>query len=435
MAYCEPPTFHCASEPDCYQQNQDPDQGITTEYCVCDKTRTLPFLTISPTVVRTKSCEYTSLPPKDTKRDVAATWSPPVPSQAQPPITARAPIITPTPTLAGRDLTITKDLGPPTTNMKKCQVCTRVVNNEDSCSSIPGCVVPTGAVTIEAGPSSVHVGTVTGTQLYTSISNALEGLCPTPTNNARTECKAEGAVAVKKVPYKSGGFLARDGELQIKVGASQYNDTQIRGALIKTAAAAAQHAATGKNCYEAEYEVEQYKRRAVRRHWWDPRRVLDRADIPHALPSQATWCNTVGFYGPHYYNPWWKLQAQPGATAYLDIEYGFHHGGTGGDFDCAVLQGAADALMFVAPEFAVGEIGLGEIIKVVCNWVTGGHALLSRSGPFYPAHRFTVVPVQYGTVIKALIWLGRSGITTYRTQKRTTGSENSSTIDFFLEDS
>ncbi|KAK8024521.1 hypothetical protein PG993_012587 [Apiospora rasikravindrae] len=363
-------------------RTKTPDQGITTQYCVCDKTRTLPFLTISPTVVRTKSCEYTSLPPKDNKRDVgavasaAATSFPPLPSQMQS-ITAHVPIITPSPTLAGRDLTITKDLGPPTTDMKMCQVCTRVVNNEDSCSSIKDCVVQTGAVTIEAGPSSVHVGTVTGTQLYTSVSNALEGLCPTPTNNAKTECKAEGAVAVKKIPYKSGGFLAQDGELQVKVGASQYNDTQIRGALIKIAAAAAQHAATGKNCYEAEYEVEQYKRGLGRNYWWDPRRVLDslptvvnRGDIPHAMPSQATWCNTVGFYGPHYFNPWWKLQAQPGATAYLNIEFDFRKG-TSGDFDCAVLQGAADALMFVAPEFAVGEIGLGEIIQVACDCAEG----------------------------------------------------------------
>ncbi|KAK7981289.1 fungal specific transcription factor domain-containing protein [Apiospora arundinis] len=366
-ASCNKPS---GPKPSCYQQNQDPDQGITTEYCVCDKTRTLPFLTISPTVVRTKSCEYTSLPPKDTKRDVAATASP----HPANPITARAPVITASPMLAKRDLTITKNLGPPTTDMKHCQVCTRVVNNEDSCSSIKDCVIQTGAVTLEAGSSSVHVGTVTGTALYTGVSSALEKICPTPTKGGFTACKTDSA-SIGKVPYVEGGFLAKDGEIVVSVESSKYNDTKIRGALIKTAAAAAQKAAAGKNCYEAHYEIEELKRR-----WWDPSplvyRLLGR-DHPHPEPEKATWCNSVGFAGPHYYNPWWKLQSQPGATDYMDVHFEFHKG-SGGDFDCEFLQGLVDAFAFVQPEFAVGDIGLGEAIKVLCDCASGEHCGLRR---------------------------------------------------------
>ncbi|KAK8124191.1 hypothetical protein PG999_004109 [Apiospora kogelbergensis] len=381
-ASCNKPS---GPKPSCYQQNQDPDQGITTEYCVCDKSRTLPFLTISPTVVRTKSCEYTSLPPKDTKRDVAfaaavaartamATTSPTPAS----PVTVRgAPAVTGSPALAGRDLTITKDLGPPTTDRKHCQVCTRVVNNEDSCSSMRDCVVQTGAVTLEAGSSSVHVGTVTGTALYTGVSSALEKICPTPTKGGFTACKTDSA-AIGKVPYVEGGFLATDGEIVVSVESSKYNDTKIRGALIKTAAAAAQKAAAGKNCYEARYDVEELKRR---RGWWDPSRLVARLlggrDHPHPEQEKATWCNSVGFAGPHYYNPWWKLQSQPGATDYMDVHFEFHKGG-GGDFDCEFLQGLVDAFAFVAPEFAVGDVGLGEAVKVLCDCASGESCGLRR---------------------------------------------------------
>ncbi|KAI1759341.1 hypothetical protein GGR53DRAFT_150707 [Hypoxylon sp. FL1150] len=341
-------------------QDEDPDQGITTEYCVCDQSRTLPFLTISPTVVRTKSCEYTTLPPRNTKRDDAI----PLPT-----ITG-APMITASPSIEDRDLTISTGFGPPTTDMKHCQVCTRVVNNEDSCSSIKNCIVQTGAVTLEAGSSSVHVGTVTGTALYTGVSNALEKICPTPTSKSFTSCKTDSA-SINGVPYVEAGFLAKDGEIVVSVESSAYNETSIRDALIKTAAAAAQHAATGKNCYTAHYEVEEMRK--VRR-WWN--RLLGR-DAPHPEPESATWCNSVGFAGPHYYNPWWRLQASPGATDYMDVHYEFHKGADG-DFDCEILQAAVDGFAFVEPLFAVGDVSLGEEIKILCDCAEGEQCGLRR---------------------------------------------------------
>ncbi|KAK8068319.1 hypothetical protein PG996_007431 [Apiospora saccharicola] len=47
------------------------------------------------------------------------------------------------------------------------------------------------------------------------------------------------------------GILAQGGELQVKIGASQYNDNQVRGALIKTVAAETRRAITARNYYEA----------------------------------------------------------------------------------------------------------------------------------------------------------------------------------------
>ncbi|KAI6085877.1 hypothetical protein F4821DRAFT_279062 [Hypoxylon rubiginosum] len=351
-------TYHKSSsssakpKPSCTMQNEDPDQGINTEYCVCDKSRTLPFLTISPTVVRTKSCEYTTLPPKDTKRDEIAPRT----------TTAPSSMITPPPTLEQRDLTISTGFGPPTTDKKRCQVCTRVVNNEDSCHSIKDCIVQTGKVTIEAGTSSVHVGTLTGSALYTSVSSALDKICPTPTSSGFTSCKTD-TVSIGKIPYVSMDFLSHDGELQVSVESSKYNVTSIRNGLIKAAAAAAQHAATGKNCYEQKYEISPLGTRS----WdsWLPG-FMRRGDIMPPQQGKATWCNTVGFSGPHYYNPYWKLQSEPGATDYMDVHFAFHEK-SGGAFDCAILEGAAGALAFLGPEFAIGDVGLAEAIGILCE--------------------------------------------------------------------
>ncbi|KAF3014011.1 hypothetical protein E8E14_009851 [Neopestalotiopsis sp. 37M] len=345
------------STPSCTMQNEDPDQGINTQYCVCDSTRTLPFLTITPEVERTKSCDYTTLPPKDTKRAAVAAMTP----------SPSVPTITPPATLDQRDLTISNGFGPPTTDTKMCQVCTQVVNNEDSCSSLDNCIKQTGQVTIEAGTSSVHVGTLTGDALYTSVSSALDKICPTPTDSGFASCKTD-TVSIGKIPYVSAEYLAHDGELQVSVESSTYNVTSIRNALIMAAAKAAQQAATDKNCYEQKYLVGPLGKRG----WssWLPG-FLQRSDIQPPQEEKGTWCNTVGFSGPHYYNPYWKLQENPGATDYMDVHFQFHES-SGGDFDCAILEGAAGALAVIAPEFAIGDVGLEEAIGILCEGASQG---------------------------------------------------------------
>ncbi|KAK6084839.1 hypothetical protein SCUP234_03022 [Seiridium cupressi] len=357
FSYDKSTTSNTQSKPSCTMQNEDPDQGINTEYCVCDKTRTLPFLTITPEVVRTKSCDYTTLPPKDTKRAAMPSITPPVAT------------ITPAATIEQRDLTISTGFGPPTTDSKHCQVCTRVVNNEDSCSSMKDCIVQTGAVTIEAGTSSVHVGTLTGTALYTSVSSALEKICPSPTGSSFTSCKTD-TVSIEEIPFVEMDYLSNKGELQVSVESSTYNISSIRDALIKAAAAAAQQAATGKNCYEQKYLVSSLGARS-----WLGSLVpsfMRRSDIQPPEEEKATWCNTVGFSGPQYYNPWWRLQSQPGASDYMDVHFQFHEAG-GGDFDCAILEVAAGALAFLGPEFAIGDIGIEEAIGIACEAATGSN--------------------------------------------------------------
>ncbi|KAI0839756.1 hypothetical protein F5Y06DRAFT_286224 [Hypoxylon sp. FL0890] len=356
------PSSTQTATPSCYLQEEDPDKGIDMEYCVCNESRTLPLLTISPLVLISSSCSYTTLPAqittKVTNRDAAPATRPP------------GAMITPGPSLDARDISVHTGFDGTTTDSKHCRVCSQVDFYGASCSSLEGCFVKTGAVTIEAGTSSVHVGTVTGTQLYSSISSALEKICPTPSDKGETSCSGD-SVTIDGIPYVDSGALNQKGELVVSVESSKYNESSIRNALIKSAAAAAQHAATGKNCYEQTYTVE-----VLKRSWlpsWVPRFL--RRDHPFAETEKTTFCNTVGFAGPHYYNPWWRVAPNPGATDYIDAHWEFEKPG-GGEFACSVLQGLVKSFAFLQPEFAVGDIDLAEAIHILCEKAETGERSL-----------------------------------------------------------
>ena len=263
----------------------------------------------------------------------------------------------------------------PTTDYKGCQVCTPAQANEDSCTSLTSCVVQTGAVTIEAGSSSVHVGTLTSTALYTSISSALDKLCPSVTQTTSNTYCETGTVEIKNIPYAKDDNL-NTGKLVVSVQSSLYNDSSLRQAMISAAALTANTSAQNQNCYQATYADESAlsKRdllyallpRSLRPSGesklmsWIPKRLRPRAD------GQATWCNAVGFAGVQYFNPWWKLQQSPSVSDYIDALWEFEGNG-GGDFECGMLEGMIDAMAVVAPEFAVGDIELGEAIDVGCE--------------------------------------------------------------------
>lgn len=327
-----PITTASGPTPSCLMQDEDPDQGITSAFCVCDHSITLPLQSAPTTVVATESCHYHSIP-------------------------------------ASAHITPTATLGPVTTDTKHCQVCTPVVNNENSCNTIPGCIVQTGAVTVQAGSSPVHVGTLTSTKLYTSVSNALEKLCPPATQTTSMTACSTDSVTVKGIDYVDAGFLSTGGELLISVESSQYNLTSLRDAMIKSAALTAQNAAKDKNCYTQRYDVESLKARdglssSSSSSWWPPR--LFARDRPYAVQEEGTFCNTVGFAGVNYYDPYWRVQASPGATDWIDARWSFHVG-PGGDFACELLQDLVDAFAVVEPEFAVGDIELGKAVDVLCE--------------------------------------------------------------------
>lgn len=104
-----------------------------------------------------------------------------------------------------------------------------------------------------ATATHVNVGTLTGAALYTSVSNALETLCPTPSNNAYTSCN-NNSISIPDVVYWSGndaegGDDTSNGDLQVTVPLSSYNSSDLRSAMIQSVALATNTSAQGSSCY------------------------------------------------------------------------------------------------------------------------------------------------------------------------------------------
>ena len=219
-------------------------------------------------------------------------------------------------------------VGPVVTNSKPCQFCTPVVNNESSCTTVKGYLAQTAMATVQAESSTVLVEPLTRTALYSSVSSALNKLCPTVTQTTcMTACKTD-SVIIKNIPYVETGGSAQ-GELVVKVDASSYYVTSLRDAMINSAVLTAQKSATGKNCYMQKYAVEQVRRRGPTA-WFDragsfPRWLQEREHL-YPMPEQMSMCNAVGFTGVQYYSQFWRLEPQPGSTDYIDASWNFQVG-------------------------------------------------------------------------------------------------------------
>ena len=311
--------------PSCTMRDQDPDQGITSAYCLCEGSKTLPLLSAPSTVEATASCQYTTIPSN---------------------ITTISP---------------TTSLGPITTNSALCQVCTPVVNNEDSCTTMPNCSPLKATATVEAGNSAVHVGTLTGTALYTSISSALETLCPSVTQTTGwTACKTD-TVTIENIPYIESDSLIPNGQLAVSVQAANYTTKLLRDAMINAAALTAQNSASGKNCYTANYQVGPTRRHERRRG------LVHARDDFHATPAHMMLCNAVGFAGVQYLTPIGSGATNMGLGAFIDATWAFQVAPGGGAFVCDFIEALEEALAIIAPEFITEEIGIGATIGADCK--------------------------------------------------------------------
>ncbi|KAI8630557.1 hypothetical protein F5Y19DRAFT_49580 [Xylariaceae sp. FL1651] len=264
----------------------------------------------------------------------------------------------PTPAVDPRDITISAGWGPP--YITGCSYCSQDSPWGASCTftSLPGCTSETARVTLEAGSSYVHVGTLTSDALYTSVSNALESICPTPAGGTNiTNCSTAKATIGSISFIDSSEILETYGELIVSVESSSYELAQIREAMIQTIATAAAMSATGNNCYTADYNVLSFRKRDDG-FWWLPSFL--RREAPHETREQITLCNTIDFAGPQYVPPF------PKGVSYIDTRFAFHEP-PGGDFLCDLLEGPADALAFLLPEFTVEEIEVGEALTVICQ--------------------------------------------------------------------
>ncbi|KIX06948.1 uncharacterized protein Z518_04924 [Rhinocladiella mackenziei CBS 650.93] len=200
------------SKPSCVLHEQDPDQGITQAFCLCDSTATLSRLSAASTGGPSDSCAYTTIPA--TAKEAVTTFT--------------------------------------STYTKNCQGCTQVGFNAPSCTTVPQCTPTSAEVTVQAGSSPVHVGTLTGTALHTSVSSALEKLCPSVTQAMSSTACETGSVTIPNTDFVSDESLDSDGELVIKAAASSYNSTALRDAMIKSAQKGSKQPSS---CYNQSYTV------------------------------------------------------------------------------------------------------------------------------------------------------------------------------------
>jgi hypothetical protein len=320
--------------PSCVLHEQDPDQRITQAFCLCDSTTTLSPLSVPLTGHQSDSCAYTAIPAtaKETVTTFASTYT------------------------------------------KNCQACTQIGFNAPSCKTVPQCTPTNAEVTIQAGSSPVHVGTLTGTALYTSVSSALEKLCPSVTQTKSfTACKTD-SVTVSNVEYVSAGSLDRNGELVIKVAASSYNSTTLRNAMIKSAALTAQKGSEKpSSCSNQTYTT------ILKRDELPPSRIFGRRsslfagyarDRPEPVEQNGVFCNTAAFAGVGYFSPEWRKAQNPGAEAYIDATWEFQ-AEPGGNFLCDFIKDLEVGLAVVAPEFAAGDLALVPEIQAFCDGTFG----------------------------------------------------------------
>lgn len=285
------------------------------------------------------------------------------------------------------------DTDPVFTDIGSCQICTPYAENGADCTPLPSCTptqpttsqaplttVPISGgslnraqATVQAGSSPVHVGTLTSTELYTSVSSALESLCPSVSQTeSMTSCSTD-SVIIKDIPFVESGVLDKGGELVIKVESSSYNVTSLRDAMIKTAALTAQKSSEHpKNCYTATYEAPIKKRSLgsfspnldTARHWLGLE-ARDGVGVMNGFESN-TWCNIASFAGVQYYDPYWREAPNPGSSDYIDASWDFNTGPDGA-FSCAFIQDLIEALGVIQPEFGVEAVELGSAIGAACT--------------------------------------------------------------------
>jgi hypothetical protein len=304
---------------------EDPDQNRNGGQCICSNSVTLPQAasTGSNTGAHYNPCPMTSIPPMPTTK-------PPAPKPTNTPQFGFTTTKYNSNVIGCQSGSKTQVAGFPITDCEG--------------SSVTLKIAPT--LSVQAGKQKQNVGELTGTALYTSVSSALDKLCPSPTSSgAATTCTA-GTVEVDQITYLLPEVnTLGQGALQFEVKDSFYNTDGLRQAMIRSAALTAQHSANGTNCYTR-----------------SPEFCEDAKCRGGQLP--VTLCNAVDFAGVQHYDG-------KGDVSFIDAEWTFEvPGGNSGDFTCSNfqegLQVAMEALVAL-PEFAFLDLGLGELVVALCE--------------------------------------------------------------------
>ena len=165
----------------CEQQNEDPDQGINDQGCICTSgtvTSTMPILATG--VMPSSSCGYTAL------------------------------------NQATGSVNLNPDFGPPVTNTVVCQICSPIANNGQTCTSLASCYPKTPTAIIQIGTSLVPLGTLTAAELSTSLASAISKLCP----SSSWVCDESATMTISKILYVSEEERYDNSEVLVHVPSS-----------------------------------------------------------------------------------------------------------------------------------------------------------------------------------------------------------------------
>ncbi|QIW98705.1 hypothetical protein AMS68_004223 [Peltaster fructicola] len=324
----------------CYLQNEDPDAGINTRYCICGSS-TLPLMSIPNTAMATAACAYTTVPPCST-------------------------------------ISVTTGFHSTITNTALCQVCSQVAAFGDSCTTMPNCTPLRAEANVTVGTvSPVIVGTLTGSALYTSISNALTSICPPVTQTtALTTCSGTAKIGGITYVGDESQSLAKDGEIIVSTQNSGYNETSLRNAAIKALALSAMNSAsTQSNCWNETYKI------LTKRDLLGIEAPFNLSaagqtglvgrDHPYTEDYELQLCHMASVAQVNYYNRFWRLAPEPGPTDYILAEYNFRVSES--PFFCDFIEALVAGLTVIEPEFAVEDVELGEAIEAVCGETESGH--------------------------------------------------------------
>ena len=232
--------------------------------------------------------------------------------------------------------------------------------------SVPKCT-PGAEVTVQAGSSPVHIGTLTGTALYTSVSSALEKLRPSVTQTKSPTACETGSVVVHDIEYvkrgqprhrrrtghqSSGEFV----QLDHPAGLNDQICCLDRAEGLRTAKPLLQPDLH--NSHEARRTPSVA---SIRRN-----KQFFALDCLEPVQGKGVFCNTAAFAGVGYFSAGWRKAQNPGAEAYIDATWEFQ-AASGGDFLCDFIEDLEIGLAVVAPEFAAGDLPSMPEVQAFCG--------------------------------------------------------------------
>lgn len=312
-----------------------PEPPLTPEgYCSCGSS-SLPLVSIPGTPVpESQSCAYTATPGSS----VASQLHDPAPS--------------------------------PTTHTDICQVCTPYAANEAQCTPIPSCTPAHGYLTVDLGSSAVNVGSLTAAALYTSISSAINRLCPPTGPSCATSTIDIGGIDYVEKGLEESDFY-NDGTLHVVVLSSEYTTQIVRDSLIQASAAAANYSATGSMCQQVKGMEYSKRKRSSASDSDFIKRQYDfgngGTDGWHPQEETFTLCSSLSFTGAEYTAPDENIQTIGSSQSHIFTQMTFTASKKAEyeeDLICDFISEAIDDLGIEVPVLA-GETG--SAVGLVCK--------------------------------------------------------------------